>query len=411
VTDVNENAVRDLFAEVVATEDPPPSTVSITAAQRSGRRRLRVRRIYLPGLAPVAAAVAVALIATLPATLHSTEAVRPAPHVRLRAEPRPFNPLVPYASFGWLPAGFSADASAAGAADEATSTSVTLQAIAPSASGQIVTVTVNAAGSCKITGSGVMKILSNRRTARSQPSSARTVRGFRLACDAGAGNSPLMARLRSLLPRISAVVAPDVNGRPAFWTSAGTLVWEYASGGWATLSPDGLAGHALLLKIASHVRYGDTTPVLFGFRLAKLPVGWGPSGIIDFAPHGGRLLAISWSAGPTVDPTALSVGVFPPVRHMGSPSYCNFVAGQSRYATLDGTRTLVRNLNEPYKHWQSLCANDIDGVQLYLTLDLNTPGSNTPLPGSNEFNGVLTVFRHLQLLGPNPGAWTTAPVG
>src|SRR5215469_2514491 len=110
---MDETAVRALLAVAAQDADAPPCGVSVPLARSRGRRRLRLLRVYLPGAAPLAAGVAVALVISLPTALRdgaSGTGLRPgraSAAAPIAAPPR-FNPLVPYASFGWLPDGFSA---------------------------------------------------------------------------------------------------------------------------------------------------------------------------------------------------------------------------------------------------------------------------------------------------------------
>jgi hypothetical protein len=442
---MDETTVRSLLMLAASDEDAPPSEVSIALARNRGRRRLRLHRVYLPGLAPVAAAVAVTLVVTVCTTLTGGPSVRSAGSTRPRAlgpaaAPSTFNPLVPYASFGWLPAGFSAQASA-GVTDQVTSHAVTLQAVAPPTDGRLVTVTVDATGSCRIEPTSVAM----PKAAADPEAPAQT-----LSCtdpSPGAGN-----RLAEL-----ASAAPDVDGEPAYWTPQGALEWQYSPGAWAEVMPmdnpacygpgaactggdmsgwvnvpasaviarsrvqgakqiqvrpeaQSAASKALLVEIAEGLQYGDTTPLVFGFQLAGLPAGWQLTDSYSYAPQDGRLAATGWSAGPSVDPTALGISVGPAVSPT-SQYACKIVAGQTSSVTVDGAPALVRNLTGPDKQWQSLCANDIDGLSPYVELDLNVPGSNAPLPGGTEVSSVLTLFQSVRLLGPNPAAWVTDPLG
>ncbi len=94
-----------------------------------------------------------------------------------------------------------------------------------------------------------------------------------------------------------------------------------------------------------------------------------------------------------------------------SPLRCDIVAGQSQHVTIDGAQALLRTIDEPGKHWQSLCAPDVDSLSLLIELDLNIPGTNdTPLPGGSRVGGLLTVFSHLRLLGPDVANWTKQPL-
>lgn len=435
---MDETIVRSLLAVAARDDDAPPCGVSVPMARSRGRRRLRLLRVYLPGAAPVAAGVTVALVIALPAALGggSSGGARPGPgRVSARAPivaPRSFNPLVPYASFGWLPAGFSTSG-AAGASDESTAASLTLQALAPVSDGRMVQVTIDAAGDCRI-----------RPTAAAMPKVAADAPAWTLSCTgASPSGRPRFAELAS--------AAPDVDGRPAYWSTLGALEWQYAPAAWAEVmpmanppvcvhcapnnlagwrnlpalsgaagqkhgtparasSPQSAASKELLLKIAVGVRFGDTAPLVFGFQLAGLPTGWKVADDYTFTPQAGRLAADGISAGPPVDPTALGISIGPAVSPT-SQYACKVIPGQSSSVTVDGSPAVVRYLNEPDKQFQSLCANDIDGVQPYLTMDMNSPGSNMPLPGTDEFGSVQTVFRSVHLLGPDPAEWTTSPVG
>jgi hypothetical protein len=443
---MDENAVRSLLLIAASDEDAPPCQVSVPLARHRGRRRRRLHRVYLPGAAPVAAAVAVTLVLTLSSVLSGGASGRSVPGtVRPRAgapivAPSVFNPLVPYASFGWLPAGFSAQASA-GVTDQVTSRAVTLQAAAPASDGRMVTATVDAAGSCRIEPTSVAV----PKAAAGAETPTQTV----LCTDPSPGSGNRFAELAS--------AAPDVNGEPAYWTPEGALEFEYASGGWAEVAPmvnpaycesggdcasgnvagwinvpaavalarpgipavklvhrqpevQSAASKALLVEIAEGLQYGQTTPLVFGFELASLPASWQVAADYYFAPQGGYLAASGLSAGPSVDPTALGISIGPSVSPT-SQTACKVVAGQTTQVTVDGAPALFRYLNEPDKQWQSLCANDIDGVSPYLEMDLNTPGSNAPLPGGPEVSSLLTLFQSVQLLGPNPADWVTDPLG
>ena len=108
---MDETGVRALL-ECVADDPAPPSRVDIAAARQRGRRRIRRHRAALAA-APLAAAAAVALVVSgvIPASLGLGRGggLHPGP-VTPRSR---FNPLQPYAAFGWLPPSFSATAGTA----------------------------------------------------------------------------------------------------------------------------------------------------------------------------------------------------------------------------------------------------------------------------------------------------------
>jgi hypothetical protein len=436
---MDENAVRDLL-ERIAQDEPPHNRVSVTQARRSGRRRLRLRTVYLPGAAaPVAAAVAVAVIAGLSAGVHGgrlPHQVSPPPAAPISA-PSQFNPLAPYAAFGWLPKGYSV----AGLANQSTQMTSQMTLTASSASGTAarratdavlggpgqLLLTVYPAGWCHLGGPLTFK---------ASPAKIKTKFGLRthyphgLDCrDDPAGEGlPVTGR------------APDVNGQPTYWVASGgpggrVLTWEYGRSAWALLDyepaiktsvthPPSHAGQrrgsvppaspatlAMVRKVASKVRFGVHSTVVYGFTLSGLPAAWQAGRVgstYSVASVDGRAANVGWVAGPAVDPTALGISVWPAAQ--GS-SPCKFVAGQSGYVRVDGARAMLRTIDEPGKHVQYLCAPDAHGLQFYLSLDLANPNtSDTPLPGSHTVGDLLKVFSHMRLLGPDVANWTTNPL-
>jgi hypothetical protein len=411
---LDEAAVRDLLG-LVATDEAPPSRIDVDFARRQGRRRRRLRRVYLPGAAPLAAAAAVALIAGLTASLsgpgvpsHKPPASRGGRTAQIAA-PRQFSLLYPYASLGWLPAGFSAAGPDNQMSQSATELDVT--ATAPASDGRALMLRVDAA-SCRVTGNGAQAYV-------------RTRDQYPHASDCF--GDPLSSR------------APDVNGAPAYWTALhGSLVWEYGRNAWAILNPmpnpaicvhcaphprltgwyyvapknghpavpQSAAARQLLLKIASAVRFGTKPAVYYGFTLSSLPPSWRPfraGDISNFGSIDGRLVSEGWSAGPADDPEALGISVWPatPGSHP-----CKYFAGQSSYLTLDGARALLRTIDEPDKHVQVLCAPDFRGLQVSISLDQNVPGtSDRPLPDAGKVGGVVSVFQHVHLYGGDVASW------
>jgi hypothetical protein len=390
---MDEEGARTLL-ELLARDEAPPSAVDIGVACQIGRRRLRRRRAGACCAAALAVMAVIAL-AVIPFHLgrpHGSGGPVQAPSRPARA-PGGFNPLLPYALFGWLPPEFSAGGAVGGYSGQATGDSVSLHASTASGSqvpGKLMlSLTVYAAGSCRLTG------LQVTRAAGSQ---------HRLVCDGEIGGG-----------RALTGAAPAVRGRPAFWIAdgrGGGVAWEYAPGGWAQLTESGLprAGSAVtrtdLLRVATQVRYGDTARPVFAFRLTGVPTGWHVTST-TFAMSGSRALGTSLTLGPADDPSALDIAAAPaPIADA-----CSSVPGQTQQVILDGTPGVLRTLSEPDKRWQSLCAPNVQGMQLYLALDLSLPGTvGTPLPGSPAVASAMSVFRHLQLLGSRPALWTSRPV-
>jgi hypothetical protein len=420
---LNETGVRDLL-ELVASDEPPPSSVNIARARAVGRRRRRLVRVYLPGAAaPVAAAVAVALIAGLTAHLSGTAAaVRHRPvstgQEQQLSVPTAFSALTPYASFGWLPDGYSA----AGLSNQATVSSSQLTLSASAAAGRMLTLRLYPRNYCIITGPANLKGVADGKF-------AGTTRHFAhgLLCSGGA-QSPASG---GGIPLIAAAV--HVDGAVAYWTVGSALIFRYGRDAWALLHAAvipsrqqilshhaKLAGHpvlgappsataTMLEKVASGLRLGQRAAVRYGFSIAGLPGAWQaarPGGSDDVAKLDGKLVNVGWQAGPADDTTALSISAVP-AAIPGATSSCNYVDGQSWYVTLDGSRVMLRTIDQPYKHWEELCAPDVRGMSVYITLDTNIPGTNDrPLPGGRIVGGVEKIFRHLQLLGPDVANWT-----
>jgi hypothetical protein len=441
---MDETTVRELLHQIAA-DEAPPCTVDIALARRGGRRhprsgrlhRLRSGRLHPPWAAPIAAAAAVAVIAALslaigfghrPAVHPSPQ--RPAHHARpLMTVPRAFSAMEPYVSFGWLPPGFSSSGLAGLNNSQPTGPSVSLQASAPLADGRMLNLLVFASGQCSLTGRERLRVPVRARPTPAAQSQIRTVTYPNGLSCAG--------------PIVRA--AAPINGGPAYRGPLGNLYWEYGRGAWAELMPlmnpalvhahapaivhswlnfpDSLmaerhsgatwhqsaASYQLLRKVASRLRF-DPAQVhpLYGFALSGLPASWGTGYTTGLATLNGRVASEGWQAGPTVDNSALSISVWPATRPQGR---CNYVAGQTQYVSLDGIQVMLRTIDQSYKHWQELCSMNLAGMQVLIELDLNTPGTNdTPLPGGAEVSSVLTIFRHLRLLGPDVKNWTRQPL-
>jgi hypothetical protein len=395
---LDEHAARTLLHEAARTPEPP-SAVDVDAARRRGGRRLRTRRAALPVLAVVALAAAL----TVPGGLlsgHSERTVAPArppassPVVNA---PWQFNPLVPYASFGWLPPGYSennADIDFNQGVSSATDF-VSREAAAP-AVGRLLYLQVNARDMCAIT------------TAADLQANVRAHRSVQALCTDAAFTVT--------------GAAPDVNGQPAFWTDHGSgIAWEYAPDAWAELSLSGIAvaggkplppttaTRALLQKVAAHVAYGDTTPLTFAFRLSgELPAGW-QVWRAGFDVSGGRMFGTGITAGPSVDTSALSISA----SIVTGPAVCDSGAGQPTYVNRLGVSWayIVNNLPGATPQ-QRLCATapvgGLTGVNI--AMDMNDPASGAPLPGSAQLGGTIGVLGRLLLLGPDPAAWIANPV-
>ena len=407
---MDDNSVITLLASI--TDPPEPaSRVSIAAALRRGRRQ-RLLQVGASAFAVVAVAAAVAV----PPIILSTNAERSqasaspsssaARSVKQPAmpssAPTTFNVLVPYAAFGWLPAGYSEASIPLSDSGLLNSGPTEVDRTAVGANGAMVSLAVDA----------------------------------RAACATGAPASG------SCPPSATSGKAPDVNGRPALWILGGRgIAWEYAPGAWADVHVTaGRQGHGaapggkgaggrgsaaderaamqtpapagtrdLVLKIADAVKYAQRTPLVFDVKLAsRLPKGWSPQEM-GFHVVDGRLLADGLTVGPAADTSALSISATKPLGYG-----CSYVSGQSSYVTAYGVNWEYRVLDDHIaKNVQMLCSmQPIDGLDVNIYLDMAPEEAGAaPLAGSEQLGGAFGVYTRLHLLGLNPANWTADPLG
>ena len=402
---MTEPQLRALFREM-AEGVPAASRVNPALARRRGRARLRWRRAGVAGTSMAAAAVAVTV--TLAVGL-SPLPPGSGPAAAGPVAPRQFNPLVPYLSFGWLPAGESFVGGSTGQA-------VMSLTAAPSPRDQDATwdLSAYAAGACKLAAK-------------------------RLTCFPYGGRQPL----EEVTAR-----APAVHGHPAFWSGSG-LVWQYAHGGWArlifpypfdfqrlpkTIKPGTVKPGTTratvkhdAIKIASHLQAGAATrPLVFPAQLTGVPGQWRVSGAL-YLPYGSVLRARTYTlnaapaaggreldAGLTFQDNLPSVEIDPASTH---PSSCSAYPKKNRLGertvrqTLNGHRVIVNyqdtrtiafaGLPSRPLHGQSLCTGNADGLAVHLSEN-----------GAHPALGVASLFKdHLRLLGTNPAHWTAKPIG
>jgi hypothetical protein len=424
--------LRDLL-HAVADSRAPVCAVNIARARRAGGRQRAVRRLHLPWVAPIAAAAAVTVIAAVAVPLAGNE--KPTPPARavgqpvLMPVPSDFTAQSPIVTFGWLPPGFDDNGVAYLFSGGPSGPELDLQAQAPD--GRMLILRLFAAGACQI--GGPIRF----------PPPAWPVRKsvyvrypLSHSCPAVQGAVPLVRQVAR------------VNGGLAYQEPSGGLFWEYGRNAWASLQPminlgsimrRRMAGHhprldsalrgwlnlppvarqssasrRLLRQVASRLRV-STAPAhpLYGFTLTGMPASWGTGFPSGMAMLDGRLAADNFgTTGPAADPNELYISVWPAPRQTpGSLSQqCKFVAGQSSYITVDGVRAVLRNMIPVGKHTQYLCIPDVDGLSVGIGMDVWSEGSDSkPLPGWPS-QGVLAMFRHMHLLGPDVANWTTDPL-
>ena len=370
---VDEAGARAVL-ERLADDAPPPSRVDIGLARRQGRSRLRWRRAGVPGASALAVVAVIAVFTggLIPAGSGSSGPGRPtaswpgSPAVPLAA-PAVFSPLIPYAAFGWLPAGHVLQIG------HTNPTADYLQAGPKSVTqGGDVSLTVNSAGGCHLS-----------------PAARQGQRHgqVRLICGDSFVDTEITAP------------APAVHGRPAFWTQDRTqrsLAWQYARDGWAVLEssldrPD-------MLKIADGARFGArvSPAIVFPVQLTGALSAWrlvSGGGSVTFRPYRGTLRASYWGLSHVTAGAAISVDLAPAPLSVYCPA-ANRVVGGYRVSVTD----TPSQGGMPPQH--ILCAADADG--LFVVIAIN----GRPAPS------VTTVFAHdTRLLGPDPANWTTRPLG
>jgi hypothetical protein len=366
---MDEERARSLL-ELVAADQPPPARVDVGRAREAGRRRLRWRQAGLAGT-PALAAVAVAAIAFSAAQVPPAGGQRPggtitgahpgrviAQHV---SPPLRFDPLVPYAAFGWLPRGVTLDGGQ----------------IAPTyayltAGHRAWSLTVYVTGRCDKSAAQLLWQLRRREQPLMNCSTS----------DSSGWTGPVGS------------VAGTVDGRTAFWTTPATeLLWPYARGSWAVLQLPHRRDHRVALMIARHIRYAVAAKpsIEFPAQLTGLPAAW-KVGFTYFVADAGVLRASQYTLNaPGNDAPSLTTD--PATKH----STCYFYPhGQSARRTINGYKVIVNHLRGPIVQ---VCAAHADGLMVFIS----TYGTQRP-------DAVALFARHLHLLGTSPAGWTVQPV-
>jgi len=384
---MDEAGARALMERLSATEQPP-SRVDIGLARQRGSTLLRQRRWALAGAPLLAAAAIVALVLGIGAITGggARPGIPPAPSAP--ALRHPFNPLAPYAAFGWLPKGVPRNVSSPG------STQAELQLAVGSAAKGYFTLTVWAPGTCNLDAAQVRAYL--RRHVHPLLNCAQ---------DRGMDWADTLSR-----------PAPAIAGRPAFWFAGQALAWEYARHAWATLyvSRSGTpTPAAAIVKVAAHVRLAATAkPVVkFPFQLTGLPASWRMTSVAAWRATASGLLATTSNELGSTNAVGRVDG--PPTGTIGQivitpgKGRCPFFGGSSQRVDLGGVTAIVTDFpGSGAPPYQGLCIPETDGLHVQF-LEFPEPGH-----AGFAFGGVIGVFKHhLRLLGPNPANWTTRPIG
>ena len=387
---MNEAGARALL-ERLSTTEQPPSRVDIGLARQRGGRLLRRRRWGLAGAPVLAAAAVVALILGIGAITGGGDGPGLPPATPILSVRHPFNPLAPYAAFGWLPKGVPRNVTSTGSA------LAELQLAVGSLAKGDFSLSVWAPGTCNL-------------DAAQAHAALRRQHHPLLNCnqDAVAGWAASLGRR-----------APAIAGRPGFWFEGHMLAWEYARHAWATLyvSRRGTPiPPAAIVKVAAHVRFAATMkPVVkFPFQFTGLPASWRVLSVAGWrATADGLLAGTSRELGSSTSLGRLNgpvTGTIDAIAITPGKSRCPFFRGSSNSSQrvdLNGVTAIVTvfsaGVPRPY---QGLCIAETDGLHVMFLEE--------PEPGHAGFvlGGVTGVFKHhLRLLGPDPANWTTRPIG
>jgi hypothetical protein len=374
-----ESDLRTLF-ERQAARELPPAPISIPAARRLGRTRLRRRRTGTFG-GPVLGAGAVITV-VLAGQFVSNQATQPPPGgSTTAAAPMYFNSLRPYVRLGWLPNGVWP------AQTDLSPTSLVLSFGNPA--GELIAFS---AGQCAVASNAL-----------------RCPRAY------GAVPSPTRQRLGREVGR--------VNGHPAYWTPNGgpilsvtggvsssnariksdthvrqrdgALAWQYAPGGWAdvyALTP------GIALRIASAARFGPkvAAPLTFPVQLTGAPAAWHIDRGYEVRARD-RAVSVVGFAGRAGMP---AVAAAP----SSGESACRQALAQEteiRTRVINGYKVYTYGASAAHPAESGLCAPDAGGLWVLLTA---APGT------SDELSTLVTIFAHMRLLGQDPANWTTDPV-
>jgi hypothetical protein len=382
----------------MADKEQPQSRVSIQQTLRDGRARLRRRRLMRGAGAPVLAAAAVSAIAVGGLSLPGSHSPGPS-----TGTARHFSALAPYATFGWLPA--KEPAARSQQTDLAqTNTWGTIDRTTENLNDGPWNLTAYAIGACHRAGNQID--CPNDNPLPGQPKEPVH------PCGSNDGE----------------VQAPPVNGRQAFWehnpdqvtevkngqgqssvSHMRCLTWEYAPGGWASLSNYGQINPSkqLVVRIASKIQFGGHQPSFkFAAQFRNLPGKWRvvpPANFYLFRRVGhklrymgvqhGALLAESYAITDGATTVGVDVNVFPSKR-----SQC--IKGKPGCRVINGYHVSVQTLGRGQDGRQQveISAPDADNLSVSLS-------------GSQQSLGLLLrVFAHMTMLGTNPAAWTTQPI-
>jgi len=379
---MNEQEVRTFLDDLADTPAPPPR-VDVPRAVAVARRQARVRTWTSTAAASVlvvglAVGVNYTVTGGSPASTESGSVV---------SAPARFDPLVEYASFGWLPEESKMNSSFTSVNDVRFATMVRQYVPDPSKGpmASLPAASVNA----------------SVYAAGSMPQSE-------LPLDLWGPTDPTPTE-----PYAPVTDAPDVNGAPAYWVTVPgepetiILKWRYAPDAWAEVTVSRLDGdlRQSAHRVASELRVGGTARLRFPFDLTGLPAGLRP--VASMFAEGG--LDEPWrveldlstddrkmNVNVAVDPILASDRRDANITVDGHQAYRETVVGDST----EGTRVAGSQWAD-----RLFVYDDVAGLNVGVLADARTPADAEPLGP----DGAVGLYRGTTV-HPDRADWTDQPL-
>jgi hypothetical protein len=371
---MNEQEVRSMLDDLADTPAPPPR-VDVSRAVTVGRRQTRVRTW-------TSIAAASVLVVGLAAGVNYAVSGGSTESATVASAPARFDPLVKYASFGWLPEASKLNS---------TFTSINAMRFATQARQYIpdpdqpmaslpapsVNVSFYAAGE--------------------EPQSELPLDVW------GPTNEPSV-------PYAPVSDAPAVNGAPAYWVTVPDapetmiLKWRYAPDAWAEVTVSDLDSdlRESAHRVASELRFGGTERMRFPFHFTGPPAGLHP--VASTFAEGG--LDAPWRVELTLGTEDQGAEVRVQVDPMDDSSRApnTTVEGhQAQRTIIDGDSTEEQVVGAAYS--DMVFVYDVSGLEAGIVFNARTAADI----GALGPDGSVSLFRTLTV-HPDRGDWTDRPL-
>lgn len=383
----------DLTAELrgLVDAEPPPSAVDLDAARARGLTYRKRRRATQVGGSVAGTCLAVLLVFAL--VVQGAPAAKPADSATGGATSTAgpataHDPLTPLVSFGWLPAGVH------------------------------------------LTGSSGTEITASDGSTEFEVMALAPGKPMSHQCS---DSSPVAATATDQVgPAPCNVIAPDVNGHPAYWSFAPStdphgpgfaeLVWQYAPNAWASLDANIGSDTSndivpTVYKVAESLRFkANSLPLPF-----HLPAA--PAGLITMtvrwegAPSArGKWVGVdlSYSCPPLGNVPASILDLSTAVPAAGFPTKLQLQVGLKptpskdiKYLTVDGHQAVtVTTATDDDEALERLIVHDVDGVDFTLSAF-----GTKAIADINAAGGLVGYYHSMEVLGADRANWTTDVIG